>query len=347
MEYRKLGRTKIKISVLGIGGGAFYGNEKGPDLVKKIIKFGFDNGINFVETAEDYGEQKLAPALQEIKDSIVISSKSFSSNKSEMKKSIDNSLNKMGVEKVDIYMMHTVDTKSGLDFRLKNGVLDALKEAKSDGKIDWIGISGHRVPTLIEAIKTNEFDVVEVPHCIECVETEKLFEYTKEYDIGVITIRAFGGGILVDRNNPRLMEFMNPKNALSYVLSNKNISSVLVGMSSIEHFMENLEALKHLNISEPERREIGKKVIGFLGNNFCRGCLACMPCDVHGWKFSIDQFLRMDVFFSNYKMTGIKDEYNKMELKADKCVECGKCEVRCPYGVSIVEKLKNLHKMMS
>jgi predicted aldo/keto reductase-like oxidoreductase len=346
VKYRKLGRTKLKVSLLGIGGGAFFGKNKTAEQAKEVIKFGFENGINFIETAEDYDEKKIAPALEDIREKVIVASKSFSSNKKDMKKSIKNSLEKLHTDRLEIYMMHTVDSIESFNFRIKNGVLDALKEAKSEGIINWIGITSHRIPTLIEAIKTNEFDVVEAPYCIGATETEKLFEYTKEYDVGVIAMRPLGGGILIDRNNPKVAEFMNVKNALAYVLSNKNVSSALVGMSSVDHVKENVEAIEFVNISESKRKKIEERVKNFLGPNFCRGCLACMPCDLHGWKFPIDQLLRMEIFYSKYNLKDVREEYKRMEVKIDACNKCGKCQLNCPYKVPIIKKLEKLNKIL-
>jgi predicted aldo/keto reductase-like oxidoreductase len=343
MKYRRLGRTNLKVSVIGIGGGAFSGSSKTVGQVKEVISVGVKNGINFVETAEDYGEEKVAPAIKKIRDKVIIASKSFSSSKKDMETSIKNSLKKLCTDKIEIYMMHTVDSVESLNFRIKNGVLDALKNARSSGIIDWIGLSSHRIPTLIEAIKTNEFDVVEVPYCIGVHETEKLFEFTKEYDVGIIAIRPLGGGILVDRS--KRVEFMNVRNALAYVLSNNNVSCALVGMSSAEHVIESAKAVKFAEISEQERRKIEKRVKRFLSPNFCRGCLACMPCDLHGWKFPIDQLMMIEIFYSKYKMNEAMKNYKKMKLNSKNCLQCKKCEERCPYNVSIVKNILKLNRI--
>lgn len=343
MKFRRLGGTNFKVSLLGIGGGAFFGKNKSAEQAKEVIELGFKHGINFVETAEDYGEDKIAAAIKDIRNKIILASKSFSSNKKDMEFSIMNSLKKLNTDKIEIYMMHTVDSTESLDYRIKNGVLNALKEARSQGTIDSIGITGHRIPVLIEAIKTNEFDVVEVPYCIGATEAEKLFEYTKEYDVGVIAIRTFGGGILIDRS--KSIEFMNVRNALAYVLSNKNISCALVGMSFIEHMKEDLEVLNSVDITDLEREDIENKVKDALGQNFCRGCLACMPCDEHGWSFGIDNFLRMETFYHKYGMKSVAEEYRKLDMKADACTKCGKCEPRCEYDVPIIKRLEALHKI--
>ena len=341
MKYRKLGRTKLKVSIIGIGGGAFVGKEKTIQLVNDVVKFANDKGINLLETAEDYEEEKLYLAIKNVKNKLIVASKSFSSTKNEMKKSIENSLKKLHLKKIDIYMMHTVDSIDSLNFRIKNGVLEALKEARKEGKIDWTGITTHNISTAIEAVKTNEFDVIEVPYCVGAYETEKVFEYTKKYNVGVIAIRPLGGGILVDRSKKN--EIMNVRNILGYVLSNENVACTLVGMSIIEHVKEDVEIVNSLQLSKLHRKKIEKNVEKVLGKNFCRGCLACMPCEKYGWSFPIDQFMRMWTYYFKYKIGGALEEYKRASLK-NKCIYCKKCEEKCPYNVPIIQNLKSLEK---
>lgn len=348
MKYRKLRGTDLKVSVIGIGGGAFKDESKPLGLIKKIIRFGYENGINVVETAEDYGEEKITPAIKDIRDEIVLISKSFSPNKKKMKKSIRNSLKKLETNYIDIYMIHTVNSVDGLRYLIEQGSLDALKDAKKKGLIGYIGVSGHRIQPLIEAIKTNEFDVVEVPYTVGAYETEKLFKIAKEYGVGVITIRAFGGGILVTRDkNSKYATFMNPRNILGYVISNPSVSTALVGVSSIEHLEENLKALKKINFSPKERKEIENKVKKILGENFCRGCLACMPCEKFGWRFPIDALLRLEVYHKKFGMPINRDEVLNYKDMIEKCDACGECEKNCPYNVPIVSNIKRLYEDIS
>ncbi|MDI6826353.1 MAG: aldo/keto reductase [Candidatus Aenigmarchaeota archaeon] len=349
MEYRRLGRTNLKVSVIGVGGGAFMGPNKTPDLVKKVISFAVKKGVNFIETGEDYDESKVGLALKEVRKKIILASKSTAYEKKRMEVSLENSFKKLGTDHIDIYMLQTVTTVDGLKLRIENGVLDVLKKAKEEGSIDFIGLTGHRIPTLIEAIKLDEFDVVEAPYCIGQYETEMLFEFTEKYDVGVIAITPFAGGILVDRDKKtKAAGFMNSKNALGYVLSNTAVSMALVGMSSVEHAKENIEAIESgKDFSEADREKILKNTEDFLGLNFCRSCKACMPCDVHGWKFNIDNFLRFEAFYSKYGYKQFAKEYFNLDQKADACTGCGKCEPRCPYGIPIREMLKKTHKLLS
>ncbi len=349
MEYRKLGRTGLNVSVIGLGGGAFYNPKINSESVSKIIPFCVSNGINFIDTAENYDETKLTNGLKENRDKIILNSKSTSSDKETMEESIKNSLKKLNINFIDIYQMQTLMEKEDLKNRIKNGALDAIKEAKQEGKIKFTGFSSHRVPTIIEAIKTNEFDVVEMPYGIGHYESEKAIEVARKYNVGVIAINVLGGGMLIDRNKlSNNGSFMTTKNAMQYVLSNENISTALIGMSSIEHVKENLDAINNIKIlSDEERDGIQKKTYNFLGNEFCRSCKACMPCDNHGWKFSIDNFLRFQTFYSKYNYKIFINEYQKLPIKADQCKQCGKCEVRCPYGVKIIEELRKTHEKLN
>jgi predicted aldo/keto reductase-like oxidoreductase len=263
-----------------------------------------------------------------------------------MWKALTNSLEKLGTDHLEIYMMHTVTTLDGFSFRVRNGALEALKEARREGVIDFIGISSHRISLVMQILETNDFDVVEIPYGIGQTESEKLFELTREKGVGVIAIRTLGGGILVDRLRGKAWSFMNPRNALGYVLSNPNISTALVGMSSIKHVKENIDAVNSRFPSVREKKDLERKVEEFLGVNFCRGCKACMPCDVHGWKFGIDDFFRMEIFYSKYGMKSVLCDYGRLSLKTDICTGCGECEARCPYRVPIVQKLKQIHQLL-
>jgi len=349
MKYRILGRTNLKISVISLGGGAFFNPKITSAVVSKIIPYCISRGINFIDTAEDYDETKLKEGLKGVRDQIILTSKSTSSNKEDMEQSIRSSLNKLGTDFIDVYQMQTLMDSDDLRNRIKNGALDALKEAKQQGKIKFIGFSSHRIPTIIEAIKTNEFDVVEMPYSIGQYESEKAIKTAQKYNVGVIAINVLGGGILVDRNKlSKAASFMTSENAIQYVLSNENVSTALVGMSSVEHVKENIDSVYNLKrLSASKQEKILEQVYCFLGKDFCRSCKACMPCDVYGWKFSIDNFLRFKTFYFNYGYKVFLNEYQKLLIKADKCTECGACEARCPYDIKIMQGLRKTHAALN
>ncbi len=349
MIYRKLGRTKLKVSVLGVGGGAFYNPEIGAREVNSVISFAASRGVNFFETAEDYDEAKLESAFLRIKNRI-LTSKSTAYDERTMSRAVDSSLKKLNLDYLDIYQVQTLTTKQDLRNRIDSGVIKALKKARSNGKIGFIGLSSHRLKTIIAAIKTNEFDVIELPYSIGQYASEEVIDIAKQHDVGVIAIMTLGGGILVDRDGEsNAADFMTTQNALSFVLSNKKVSTALVGMSRIEHVWRNINAVSKqtVSLSTKQRNRIQDRVFRFLGKDFCRSCKGCMPCDVHGWQFSIDNFFRFLAFCQKYDYKHFAQEYQHLPIFADKCTECGECEKRCPYNISIMRRLKEAHAVLS
>lgn len=347
MKYRKLGSTGLKVSIIGVGGGAFFNPVVNEKTVYQIIKCGVENGINLVDTAEDYGEKKLKKALNEFKDLIVIS-KTTSSNERDFLLSLKSSLKSLGKKSISIYLLQTINSIEDLNYRIENGVIKAAKRGIEKGLIEFLGFSSHRIDVAMEAIKTGYFDVIEIPYGVGFFETEKLFKVTKKYGIGILAIRCFGGGNLIVREKSHpLSSIFNPKNNLSYTLSNKNISSVLVGTKSVRHLEECIEAIKKFKfLSKKERKKIEKMFNKILGKNFCRGCLACMPCSDYGWKLPIDQLMRIEIFYSEYSIKNAINELSKYEDMLPKFIKNGKiCESNCPYNVPIVEKIKKLYKL--
>lgn len=354
MIYRRLGRTNLKISVISLGGGPYRANDLPIQNVKETIQFAIKKGINFIETAEDYDETKIGCSLEGLKrKNIYIATKSTTYDKNTMKQCILQSLKKLNTDYINIYQLHSVNSEGELDFRVKHGALAAIKEAQKEDLVNFIGISGHHIPTMIKAIKTGEFDMIQIPYNMGHTEAEKLLDVAEKYDVGILAKKVLGGGFLVDPKIPgekpkKGAESMTIKNAISFVLSNKRISSALIGMKTIEQVKECIKVgEKNIILSEEEKKEITKRVNSFLGDDYCRSCKYCAPCAVHGWKMDIDGILRFEGFYSKYGYNSFKKAYQQLELKGDACTGCRKCEPKCPYGIKISERLKKAHEVLS
>ena len=355
MKYRRLGRTNLKVSVIGLGGGALNPN-KDPNLTldeaKEVISYAVKNGVNFIDTGKEYGEKFISKAMGKEKDKLCISTKSEAKTKKEMLDDIKDSLKKLEVEKIDIYQMHMVESIEDLDKRIKQGVLDALKKAKSEGLIRFIGIFSHKIEVLIKAVKTGYFDVVLVLYNVGHRKAEELFDYTREHDVGVIVAAPFGGGVLID---PKFNETANPKakymtseNALKFILSNKNVSTVIPGSRTLKEAKENIAAgNKDLNLSIEERGKIYERIKKFLGEDFCRGCRYCEPCDIYK-PLAISEILKSEILYKKYGYKiRPKIEYSELKVKGNKCVKCGKCLPKCPYNLPISERILKTHKTLT
>jgi len=354
MEYRTFGRTGLRVSAMGIGGGPFRGGEIDVETIREIITEGVAAGINFIETAEDYNEAKLGAGLEGIdRSKVILSTKNTECGEQEMAQRIRESLENLRIDRIDIYGLHSVNDDGDLAHRVGGGALEAMKKARDEGLIRFFGISGHYIPTLVKAIESGEFDVVQLPYNLGHPEAEKLFPVARAHGVAVVVKKVLGGGFLVD---PKIFgetpkpgaEAMTAVQAIRFALSNPGGGCALIGAREVDQLRENLRVFEApLEMSEAEKEEEHRRVRAFLGDDYCRGCKYCLPCDVHGWGFDIDMFLRYEGFYEKYGYEVFKKEYTHLPHSAEDCTQCGVCEPKCPYGIKIGERLHRAHRVLS
>ncbi|RCW52197.1 aldo/keto reductase [Halanaerobium sp. ST460_2HS_T2] len=164
MEKRKLGKTGLKISLLGFGG--FHLIEIPADRAADLLTTYLDRGGNYLETAASYGdgesEKKIGEIVKNRRDELVLASKTGVRDAEGAMAEIDRSLKNLQTDHLDIIFMHGVGDEADLEEILKpGGSLEAAKKAKEMGKVKHIGITAHGQPdVLLKALKTDDFDVM-------------------------------------------------------------------------------------------------------------------------------------------------------------------------------------------
>lgn len=276
MEFRRLGRTDLKVSLISLGGAQL---EAVDELqAKRVIDEARLYNINFIDTAVKYKEEKLNLALRGNQDKIIIASKSTAPTKDEMGRDIKNSLQKLGLKKIPLYQLHGVDDEQGLYFKIKNA-LEALKEAKRNELIDWIGVHGQHIPTLLKAVRTEEFDTLMLPYNYAYDEAEELIDTAYSLDIGVIVMEPFGRGLLVNPNRIKKelckedKMILNHETALKWIMSNKKISTVIPGGNKEEYVQKNAKVANSDYFLTSEKRDyIHKTVKKLVKDEYFRLC---------------------------------------------------------------------------
>ena len=126
--------------------------------------------------------------------------------------------------------------------------------------------------------------------------------------------------------------------ALRYVCSNPDVTVVIPGMAESSELEENMAACSNeapLTEEELAKMEAVRKQ---LGTDFCRRCNYCAPCSV---GINIPSVFLFAGYLQRYDLGDwARDRYSTLKVKASACIECGKCEPRCPYHLPIREKLK-------
>ena len=332
MEYRNLGKTGLQVSALGFGGIPI--QRVSEQEAASIVGLAIEKGITFFDSARAYtdSENKIGRGIRGKRDRVVLATKSLVRTYEKMKEEIDKSLQALATDYIDLYQCHNLRTEQDIEAVLApDGAMRALIEAKEAGKIRHIGLTGHKPPVIIKAVKTGYFETVQVPYnFIERTAEEELFPLAREMELGIIIMKPLAGGA-----------FSRPDLALRFLM-HQGVSTIIPGMDTIEQVEQNTAlAVKAEPLTESEL-EVLEKEKKEVGERFCRRCDYCKPCpqgvDVSG-SFIIHGY------FKRYGMPEwARKRYRALQVKNDACQECGLCESRCPYNLPIREMLKEVHR---
>lgn len=352
MQKRRLGRTNLHVSVIGFGGIKL--PEVHTDNAVEIINRAIDLGVSFIDTARNYGdsEEKIGMVLKNRRSECIIASKTASRDANAALKDLDISLKNLQTDLIDLYQLHTVsDSKTFEKVMSHNGALEAVKKAKSQGKIGHIGITIHRdIKTMRSAIKSGEFETIMLAYSPLDQEgvAEEILPMAKEHDMGVIIMKPLSGGLLCLPDHERKNFDHDPivTGSLRYIISNENVSVVIPGMRRIQEVEENVPVGSMPIMSEEEKDEllryIGQQHKEYRYGQVCLRCGYCQPCPQ---GIAIPTIFRAFDIYRSYpeelKYMGL-ELYSRLEVKADECKECRKCTEKCPANLDIPVRLKEV-----
>jgi hypothetical protein len=368
LKKRRLGKTKLRVSNAGFGGIPIIALSR--NQAEKVVRYAYEKGINYFDTARAYGdsEEKIGAALKDVRDEVILATKTHQRTKEEAARAgLKQSLRNLQTNRIDLVQLHGIDNEETLKKATSSeGSLAALDEAKAQGKIDYIGITGHNPYILAKAIKTGKFDTVLVPlNVLDRRASEELIPLAKELDVGVIIMKALGGcGASLqypqwgsrflgkpDQDWPDASEFIphfgkegfeRAERSLRFVLAH-DIGTVIPGLRSteeIDYVTEVAEDFTSLTREERETYRFGE----LPPEPFCRECGLCISCPD---GVEIQKILRWHMYYSFYNIKKwTREQYPKLRTRVNSCTECGKCEEKCPYKLPVMSMLKEAEKRL-
>ena len=198
MEYRVLGKTGLKISRIGLGGIPIQRIDA--EGTKKLVYQLMEAGVNYIDTARGYtvSEQYLGYALEGIRDKFVLATKSMARTKEAMAKDIDISLGNLKTDYIDLYQVHNPNMAQLEQVTGPEGALEALLEAKEQGKIGHIGLTAHSAEVFIWALELPWVETIMFPYNIVETQGEALIKKAAEKNIGFVDMKPLAGGAIED-----------------------------------------------------------------------------------------------------------------------------------------------------
>lgn len=198
MEKRRLGKTDHMSSVLTFGGAALWNADEVE--TNTAIEIAIENGVNHFDVSPSYGqaEMRLGPWMEKHHKDVFLACKTRERGKTRVWDSIKRSLEKLKVDYFDLYQFHGVDDLETLNVILSSGgALETVLEAKEEGLIRFIGITGHRPFVQVEALNRFDFDTVLFPlnrviaaHLDDFNNYEILQEIAHKKNVGMIAMKA-------------------------------------------------------------------------------------------------------------------------------------------------------------
>jgi aryl-alcohol dehydrogenase-like predicted oxidoreductase len=165
---RTLGRTGLKVTMMGIGGHHADLPEKEEDTIA-IIHRALELGINFFDNADCYNqgraEERMGKALEGHRQNIVLMTKVDQRDAEGARATLEKSLRHLSTDYLDIWQFHAVSLMNALERILgPGGALEAAEKAKKEGKIRFIGLTGHFNPEIhLQAVQRYPFDTIQMP----------------------------------------------------------------------------------------------------------------------------------------------------------------------------------------
>lgn len=316
MQYRRVGKSGLKLPLLSLGMWQNFGHEKPFEDVKEIVLNAFDNGITHFDLANNYGRpggsaesnfgKILQNELKPYRDELIISTKAGygmwpgpygdHGSRKYLMASLDQSLQRLGLDYVDIFYHHRPDYDTPLEETMM-----ALADIVHQGKALYVGISNYPTDLAIKAKGLLEkYGVRLLIHqpsysmINQWVLRDKLNTEMKDAGVGLIPFSILQQGLLTDKYIKGIPEdsragnkdvpFLNESNitqdllekvislnniaktrnqslaqmAIAYTLQLEGMSSVLIGVSRLSQLENNLQTLENLDFTEEEIKQINE-----------------------------------------------------------------------------------------
>ena len=269
MPMRRLGRTGVEVSLIGLGGWHLGFKHIDDELIIRIIRTAIDNGINFMDNCWDYNEGaseiRMGKALRDgYRERAFVMTKIDGRTKQDAAKQLDESLKRLQMDHIDLVQHHEIlryeDPHRIFD---ENGANAALLEARDAGKIRYIGFTGHKDPRIhlymleVAAEYGFTFDAVQMPLNVmdahyRSFEKMVLPELVKQ-NIGVLAMKTLANGMILKSKTVSAIE------CLQYAM-NLPTSVVITGCESMENLEQALTAARTFQpISEEQVKNLLSK----------------------------------------------------------------------------------------
>jgi uncharacterized protein len=351
LTFRTLGKTGIKTPLISMG--------TSDATASGFIRAAYEAGIKVFFSATYYGEgnnEKLVgEGLKGLpRDSFVVGTavppdgldqrtgkfiKDF--DPQAYIKKAEESLKRFGIDYVDFILFPYAGKRETV---LNRGVLKALEQLKKQGKTRFVGIASHSdtEEALLAAADSGIYELAMIAYNFKIKNKEALdaaIAKASNAGVGIVAMKTTAGAARSKSGAP-----FNSDAALKWALQNKNISSIVSGMSSLEELQKNLAMIKDLKISDQELKDLNLAGLDSENDLYCQQCRKCIPQCTH--NLDIPTIMRSYMYAYGYK--NIPQAWHTLavvDTPHNPCGTCTSCNIKCTAGFNIREKVLDISRL--
>lgn len=379
MEYRELGRTGIKVSVIALGCEGFVANEGA--LTEQLLNAAEQGGINCIDLYAPQPEMRsrLGKWLRGRRGKFVLQAHlctvwqegqyKRTREIGEVKASFEDLLKRLATDYIDIGMIHYVDSLEDWEAVAGGPVMAYARELQAQGKIRYIGLSSHNPAAAMQAVQSGLIDVLmfSVNPCYDlqpanedCYalwdgknydrqlvnmdpEREALYETCSRLGVAITVMKAFGGGDLLDEELSPAGKALTVNQCLHYALTRPGVAAVMSGAHTVDELEKCLEYTTATDVEKDYAAAFAAlPKISWEGH--CMYCGHCAPCPQGIDVAAVTKFLNLTKAQNSVPET-VREHYAALRHHAGECVKCGACEKRCPFKVTVIQNMQEAVKV--
>jgi len=243
MPMRDLGRTGVKVSILGLGG-SHAARSKDDNECVRLIHAAIDEGITFMDNAWEYHNGRAeevmgkALAMDGKRDKVFLMTKVCDRDYEGAKRQLEESLRRLRTDHLDLWQFHECNYDNDPEWVFEKGGIRAAQEAKKEGKVRFIGFTGHKAPRIHLKMLARPFDwdACQMPNNLMdsgfLSFREEVVPVCLKKKVGVVGMKGCGGDGRILADGKATVE-----DCYRYFLS-QPVSVQVVGLASIEHLKE-------------------------------------------------------------------------------------------------------------